>query len=343
MDTEVQAKLAPEDWIQVADHLRQIPGVEAVGFAGWALMSGNRWRSGVRVPGRSLNALPPNFLYASPGFFETMRIRLLAGREFRPGDIPAHLEQDNQPVAGVGIVNETFARVYFEGRNPVGRTVELSPGKGAMIPMEIVGLVGDAAYRDIREPFPATVYVPPGNRNSGTFMVRTTADPIAMSSTLRREVTSARSEFRIDSVLTQETLVRQQMIRERLLATLSLFFATLALVLAGIGLYGVLNYSVIQRTREIGIRMALGAPSTNVVRQVTGGTLGLVCLGSAIGLAAGLVSGRFVQALLFEVKPTDTLMISAPIVVLLGVAVLAALPSAMRAVHIDPAQTLRSE
>ena len=342
MDTEVQAKLTPDVWMQVADHLRNTPGVEAVGFAGWALMSGNRWRSGVHVPGSSLETLPPNFLDVSPGFFETMRIALLAGREFRPGDIPAHLEQNNRPVEGVGIVNETFARVYFGGRNPVGQSVEIGAGK-ATANMAIIGLVRDAAYRDIREPFPATVYVPPGKRNSGTFMVRTAADPMAMASTLRREVSLARPEFRSDGVFTQESLIRQQMIRERLLATLSLFFAIVALVLAGIGLYGVLNYSVIQRTREIGIRIALGANSGNVVRKVTADVLGVVCLGAAIGLGVGLASGRFVEALLFQVKPTDATMIAAPLLVLVGAAVLAALPPAMRAAHIDPAQTLRTD
>ena len=98
---------------------------------------------------------PPNFLDVTPGFFETMRIGLLAGREFRPGDIPAHLEQNNRPVEGVGIVNETFARVFFDGRNPVGQSVEIRAGKAAA-KMSIVELVRDAAYRDIREPIPAT-------------------------------------------------------------------------------------------------------------------------------------------------------------------------------------------
>ena len=113
--------------------------------------------------------------------------------------------------------------------------------------------------------------------------------------------------------------------------------------LFGIGLYGVLNYSVIQRTREIGIRMALGASSGDVVRKVTADVLGVVCLGSAIGLGAGLASVRFFEVLLFEVKPTDATMVAAPLLILMGAAVLAALPPAMRAAHIDPAQTLRTD
>ena len=133
------------------------------------------------------------------------------------------------------------------------------------------------------------------------------------------------------------------MLRERLLATLSLFFAIVALVLAAIGLYGVLNYSVTQQRREIGIRMALGARSAHMVRHVTGGMFGMVCLGSAIGLAAGLVTGRFLESLLFEVKATDLGIVIVPILTLLGAALLAALPPAIRAVQIDPAQTLRSD
>jgi predicted permease len=342
IDTALRARLAPEVWTQAASRLRQIPGVESAGFAGWALMSGNRWRSGVHVPGRSLETLPPSFLDVSPGFFETMRIGLLAGREFHPGDIPAHIERNKQPVDGVGIVNETFARVYFDGRNPVGRFVEIGTGQ-TTAKMAIVGLVRDAAYRDIREPIPATIYVPPGNRNTGTFMVRTTADdPNGMASALHLAISRTLPEFRADGIFTQESLIRQQMIRERLLATLSLFFAMIALVLAGIGIYGVLNYSVMQRTREIGIRMALGANSGAVVRKVTAEVLGLVCLGSTVGLSAGLASGRLVEALLFQVKPTDTVMIAVPLLVLAGAAVIAALPPALRAARIDPAQALRT-
>ena len=133
------------------------------------------------------------------------------------------------------------------------------------------------------------------------------------------------------------------MIRERLLSTLSLFFATLALLLAAIGLYGVLNYSVTQQRKEIGIRMALGAQSILIVQTVTMNLLGVVVLGVAVGLIAGLGAGRFVQTLLFDVKATDAAMVAAPIFLLLGAGVLAALPPAIRATRIDPAETLRGE
>src|SRR5688572_23546387 len=160
--------------------------------------------------------------------------------------------------------------------------------------MEIIGLVRDASYGNVREPIRPTVYVPIENRGGGTFIVRTARDPLALAPALRHEVSRARSEFRVSSIESQSALVLRHMIRERLLATLSMFFALLALVLAGIGLYGVLNYSVIQQRREIGIRMALGARSAHVVRRVTADMFGSVCLGLAIGVAAGVASGSFV-------------------------------------------------
>lgn len=209
--------------------------------------------------------------------------------------------------------------------------------------MQIVGCVHDAVYSSLREPIRPTVYVPMAERDGGTLIVRTTGDPRALMPILRRAVSQTRPGFRVLGIDTQSALVARQMLRERLLATLSFFFAAVALVLAAIGLYGVLNYSVIQRRREIGIRMALGARSSHVVRRVTTGMLGLVCLGSIIGLGAGLASARFIETLLYDVKATDTRLILAPILTLFVAAALAALPPAIRATRTDPALTLRSE
>ena len=131
------------------------------------------------------------------------------------------------------------------------------------------------------------------------------------------------------------------MLRERLLATLSLFFAAIALALAAIGLYGVLNYAVIRRHREIGIRIALGARACHVIRRITAGALSTVLCGAAVGLTAGVAGGRFTESLLYEVKPGDTGMMAVPVLTLLAAAAMAALPPAIRAARIDPAQTLR--
>jgi predicted permease len=330
--------------MQVAERLRQTPGVESVAFSGWPLLTGNNWTSTVRVPNRAAEPRSPYFLEVSQSFFETMGISLVEGRDFRPGDTsPATIFEQAHPVAGVGIVNEAFARTYFDGQNPVGRSAQVSQGKNPAAQMQIVGYVRDAHYSLVREPVRPTVYVPIQEKDGATFVIRTTGDPRAMPPTLRRTLQEARPDFRVGHIEFQSALVRKQMIRERLLATLSFFFGIVALVLAVIGLYGVLNYSVIQQRREIGIRMALGARSAHVVRRVTTGMLAMVCLGSVMGLAGGLASARFVEALLFEVKATDSGIVVAPLLTLLVAAVMAAVPPAVRAVRIDPAQTLRSE
>jgi ABC-type antimicrobial peptide transport system permease subunit len=246
-------------------------------------------------------------------------------------------------VGGVGIVNQAFARAYFDGLNPVGRLVDVRQGKDVSAPLEIVGYVRDAVYSTVRETMSPTVYFPLGEDGAGTLLVRTATDPVILAPALRREISAAHPETRVRNVSTQTALVRRQLIRERLLATLSMFFAAVALALAAIGLYGVLNYSVVQQRREIGIRLALGASSVHVARRVTIGILGMVCLGLAIGLAAGLACGRFVETLLFDVKATDAGAAALPVLTLLGAAALAALPPVIRAVRIDPVQTLRSE
>jgi putative ABC transport system permease protein len=343
LETDFGAKRPPAVPMQVAERLRRISGVEAVSLAGWGLLSGNGWIGTVRVAGRPIEVLSPYFLDVSPGFFETMRIGLIGGRDFRAGDGAPHLEGRNQPVGGVGIVNEAFARTYFDGQNPVGRSVDVRQGKDLNAPLEIVGYVRDASYRNLREPIRPTVYFPMADKAGGTFIVRTANDSLTLAPLLRREVSQAGSGFHVRGIDTQSSLVRRQLIRERLLATLSMFFATVALALAAIGLYGVLNYSVVQQRREIGIRLALGARSAHVVRRVTAGIFGMVFLGLAIGLALGLASGRFLEALLFGVKTNDLSVVAAPILTLLCAVVLAALPPVIRAVRIDPAQTLRSE
>jgi len=178
----------------------------------------------------------------------------------------------------------------------------------------------------------------------GSFLVRTRgADPLALASILQRAVPGIRSEFRVANVVTQRELVESHTIRERVLALLSLFFAALALLLAGVGLYGVLDYSVLQRRREIGIRMALGAHASDIARQVTMEVLAMLACGSAVGLALGIASDRFVETLLFGVKTTDWWMMAWPLAAILAVSLLAALPPVLRAVRIDPAMTLRTE
>ena len=175
------------------------------------------------------------------------------------------------------------------------------------------------------------------------FVVRTVSDPAVLAATLRQEVQRVQPEFRVRNVTPQMEMVRSQTIRERLLAMLAGFFAVVALLLAAIGLYGVLHYSVLQREREIGIRIALGAGAANIARLVTVRVFAMVVIGAGTGVALGMASVRFVSTLLYGVKATDPTMLIVPATVLLAAACLAAMPAAMRALRIDPAEMLRAE
>jgi ABC-type antimicrobial peptide transport system permease subunit len=181
-------------------------------------------------------------------------------------------------------------------------------------------------------------------RDRGTFIVRTAdANPMALASVLRQEIPRARPEFRVSNIRTQKELIESQTVRERLLAMLAIFFAVVALLLAGIGLYGVLNYSVQQRRREIGIRLAIGAPAGAIARLVTMDIVLMVIAGAMGGLAIGMASARYIETLFYQVKPGDFGVLALPALALFGAALLASLPTVIRAVRIDPVETLRSD
>jgi hypothetical protein len=273
---------------------------------------------------------------------------MVDGRDFR--------ENDTTP--SVVIVNEAFAKQYFSGRSPVGQSFDTRPSWGPSVHYEIVGLVKDVMYRYVREQILPQVYLPLHHAataagsvaaalqpmRSLTIVVRTSNDdPIEMAEVLRRAVTRADPEFRVSTVKTQTQLIETQTIRERLLARLAEFFGAVALLLAAVGLYGVLHYSVVEREKEIGIRIALGAAAANIARLVTVRVMLMVIVGAVVGLTAGMASVRFIAALLYGVKATDPPMLLVPALVLLAAVCLAALPAVLRAVRIDPAEMLRAE
>ena len=344
LDAVARRPQPPVYWDQVAEHLRALPGVEKVALAGWPLLSRNGWNGYILIDGAPAGDVLSYFLGVSPGWLETMRIPLIDGRDFRANDT----------FPGVAIVNEAFSRAFFNGGDPVGKWFEKQLGAGPERGrLQIVGWVRDARYRDMREPITPTAYVPLASidakgalqpQASATFLVRTSAsNPLALASVLRREVPRARPEFRVGNLLTQAEINRSHTIRERLLATLALFFAAVALLLAGIGLYGVLDYSVLQRRREIGIRMAVGAQPADIARRVTAEVFSMVFLGALAGIALGIVSVRYVEALLYQVKPAGLFMLALPSCTILAAALLAALPAVVHAVRIDPVTMLRSE
>jgi putative ABC transport system permease protein len=343
LDTVATQLQPPVVWDQMAGHLRGLPGVEKVALAEWPLLSGRSWNNFISVDGATPPPVATYFLRVSPGWLDAMAISFLDGRDFRPGEA----------YPGAAIVNEAFARQYFDGRSPVGRSFDDVRDGGKRTHYQVVGLVRNTPYRDLREPMQPGAFVPfpvsdgkGGLRPDGygVFFVKTsTADPNALARMLRREVARARADFRVSNVRTQQEINDAQTIRERLLAMLALFFAGVALLLAGIGLYGVLDYSVLQRRREIGIRMAIGASAGAVARLVTVDVLAMVGAGAVAGLAAGLASVRYIDTLLYQVNATGMGMLGLPLAAILAGAMLAALPAMIHAVRIDPVKALRAE
>ena len=343
LDTTAKTPQPVEFWEQVAEHLRSVQGVETVALTDSPLLGGSSWNNFISVNGAPTNGVLSYMRAASPGWLDAMKIQLIDGRDFLPGD--AH--------PGAALVNETFAKTYFDGIDPVGKTFELSLDEGKRLGYEIVGYVRDVRYRNLREPILPQLYVPfrsvdgkgiAGKRGAGVLLVRTSgANPLAMAGMLRQEVPRARPEFRVSRIRTQLEINMSRTVRERLLAMLALFFAIVALLLAAIGLYGVLHYSVLQRRREIGIRMAVGARAVGVARLVTLDVLAMVVVGAIAGVALGMLSVRYVESLFYQVKATDLQMLAIPALAILVGAFLAALRPVIQAVRIDPASILRAE
>jgi putative ABC transport system permease protein len=338
LDVVAQQGQPPMVWDQVADNLRSVPGVESVGIAGWPLLSGGAWNNFVSVGGGTPSPIVTYLLAISPGWSETMKIPLLDGRDFRPGDT----------APGQAIVNQSFVKTFFDGKNPIGKTFQERENH-----YQVVGLVADAPYGNLRDAIVPVAYIPFHEVNAQgvaqpetqeTFLVRTSGpDPLALASVLRKAIPQARAGFRVSDLRTQSGLVRAQTVRERLLAMLAAFFSFVALLLAAIGLYGVLGYSVQQREREFGIRIAVGAPIGDIAWQATSRIFLMVMTGAVIGAALGVASVRYVETLLYGVKGGDPVMLTGPALVVLAMALLSALPVVIRASRIDPKIMLRAE
>jgi putative ABC transport system permease protein len=348
LDTVSRAEEPAVKWDQMTAALRNVPGVQSTALEDWPLMSGAQHNEQISVHGEVPSQTLAFFLAVSPGWLDTMRIPLMEGRDFR----------DSDATPSVAMVNETFAKTFFGGRSPVGQAFDVSSWRGPKMHYEIVGLVKDVMYRNVREQISPQVYVPVHHvataagaavgalqpMRDEVFAVRTASDDVAhMAEVLRRAVTQTDPEFRVSTMTPQTELIADQTIRERLVATLAGFFAGAALLLAAVGLYGVLHYSVVQREREIGIRIALGAAAANIARIVSARAMAMVVVGAAVGLIAGAASVRFVSSLLYGVKGTDVSMMVLPVIVLLAAAACAAVPAVLRAVRIDPAIMLRAQ
>ncbi|HVM92369.1 MAG TPA: FtsX-like permease family protein, partial [Terriglobales bacterium] len=343
MNTVSKQPQSVEYWSQLLDHLRHVEGVEAVGMSDAPLLSGGNWSNFISVDGNPPNGISTYMRRVSPGWIDTLQIPLLDGRDFLP--------QDSQP--GSALVNQAFAEAYFDGKSPVGRSFDIVFSGNFHMHVQAVGLVGNVRYSDLRQPFVPQLYLPfrivgdngkMQDMGGAQVLVRTKkANPAVLGQFFRGDIPRVRPEFRVSQIRTQAEINLSHTVRERLLATLAAFFSVVALLLAGVGLYGVLHYYVMQRRREIGIRIAVGAGAANIARIVTADAVVVVLLGWAAGLALGMASTRFMESLFFQVKASDPPMIILPAAILFAVALLASIPAVLRAVRIDPASMLRAE
>ncbi|MGA7236929.1 MAG: ABC transporter permease [Bryobacteraceae bacterium] len=326
---------------RLRDRLSALPGVESHTAAVIPVIADNEWDNWVTIEGYSAkqNERPdPHMQYCMPGFFNTLKIPVLLGRDFNERDV------DKAPK--VGIVNQKFVERYFGNASPLGRHVGMGIDPGTKTDIQIVGVVGNTKYESMRDEIPYELYIPypqAGFSNGLTFYVRAQGDPTNVFNTLRGAVREVDAGVPMYDMRTLDDQMEISLLTERLLATLSSVFGGLATMLAALGLYGVMAFMVTRRTREIGIRMALGAGQGSVVWMVMRETLMLAGIGVAIGLAGAYGVTRLIQAQLFGVQPTDLLTMAAAALGIAAVAALAGYIPARRATGIDPMTALRWE
>ena len=324
---------------ELLERVRAIPGVEGAADTNIVPIGGNGWNEEIVTEGPEKRKGTPAFSRVTPGYFKTMKTPLLAGREFD--------DHDDKNSPKVAIVNETFVKKILNGGNPIGVRFHMEGFVGKATPTyEVVGLVKDTKYQDLREePLPIAFVAAAQEENPDQyawFVIRSSG---ALSATLpmvkealMQNAPEASIEFHVLS-----TQIRDSLLRERLMATLSGFFGFLAALLATVGLYGVISYTVARRTNEIGIRMALGAQRGNVLGMILREAGMLLAIGLVVGAGLALAAGRAATSLLYGLKPYDPLTIALAMLALAAVAVAASFLPAQRASRLDPMVALRDE
>jgi putative ABC transport system permease protein len=320
--------------------LEQIPGVQSAAETNIVPLSESSSSNQVWMDGSDSNHQTEcSFSLVSPDYFETMGIRLLAGRNFSPYDSPAS--------PNVAIVNESFARVVLHGANPLGLRFwrEAAPRYPEMR-FDIVGVVKDSKYRGIRRALAPIIYLLQGqDPHPTTFaqvLIRSSLPPSETLAAVKSSVVRISPDI-IATYQVFDTMVRDSLVNDRIMAWLSSFFGLLAIVLAAVGLYGVIAYVVAQRTNEVGIRMALGASGREILRMFLGETLALLGIGCLVGGAMSLAAGRAASALLYGVKPYDPVTFLLAALLLATVAIFASFIPARHAARVDPMVALRYE
>jgi predicted permease len=321
------------------EELTAAPGVRSASMSETGALTGNDWSMTIRVDGYQAKEgedMNPSVDGVGPRYFETMGIPLVSGREFT--------ERDVKGAPRVAVVNETMAKYFFNGSNPVGRRFGFGRDKGTEI--EIVGVVKDVRSLELRDQAPRFLYIPYAqdeNVTQLTYYVRAARDGGSTAAGIRQVVRRLDANLPIFDMKTMAVQVDESLFVERMVAVLSVAFGVLATLLAAIGLYGVMSYAVARRTREIGIRMALGAERGRVLWLVLREVAVMAAAGIVGGLIAALWLTRQVQSQLFGLSPNDPVTLAVATALLAIVAITAGYIPARRATTIDPMSALRSE
>jgi predicted permease len=349
------------------ERLAGLPSVLSVSFSESPLLAGSWSRTGFHYvpPGQSKRVeVEADDMPISPEFFSTLKIPFLAGRNFTRPDFAsaatlqaaeraqsdaraAHTPPPDMPSLPMpAIINAQFAKKYLSGVNAIGQRFGAEDGSdpdwGKTSGYEVIGIVGDAKYNSLRRDIDPTIYVPLTGAPSA-FEVRTAGDPKAAIGPIRSLIDQRDSNLPMMNIATQSEQIDRLLAQERIMAQLSSFFAVVALLLACIGLYGLLSYEVTRRTREIGIRMALGARRADLIRMVVFQGIALSLVGTMAGLAAALGIGRLLKSVLYGVKPGDPITLAAVSILVIAVALCAAFVPARRATTVNPMIALRYE
>ena len=334
-------KLADLD-ARLLKSIESVPGVVSASTSDSGFRTGSSRTCCVAVEGYTFSANEDRQIRTgsvAPGYFKTIGLPMLLGREFQAQDLGSQKKASS--FAKVAIINEVMARRYFGNGNPVGKHFGWGDPPDVKYDIEIIGVAANAVYGNLREETSPLIYFP-GNQGQ-LLVVRAAGPPDTVISSIRNEIRAVDKNLIISSIKTVPQLIDQSLILEALLAKLSSFFGVLALLLASIGLYGVMAYAVVRRTKEIGIRMALGAQPASVRWMVLRDTLRLVIAGVVIGVPTALAATRFISGLLYGLTPTDPISVIMAVIILIGSAILAGFLPARTASRVDPLVALKYE
>ncbi|HEX5736626.1 MAG TPA: ABC transporter permease [Blastocatellia bacterium] len=328
---------------EALDRIKELPGVESAGSISFSPLSNTTFYLGFTAEGwppRTPSELPPaQFRLASSDYFTVMQIPISRGRGFTIED-----RKQSSPVA---VINEEMARRHFAGEDPVGKrlSLQVALGEGEPAWREIVGVVGDVKHFGLDAEVKPEIYVPYAQQPTGamTMVVRSAIDPVGLTGAIREEIKAIDKDLPVYSVANLESYVDRSVARRRFSTVLLMAFGAIALALAAIGVYGVMSYTVAERTREIGIRVALGAQRRDILKLVVGQASVLLIAGLAAGLAGAFALTRVMEELLFGVSATDTVIFLTVPVVLAAIALFASYIPALRATKVDPMIALRYE